>query len=381
MTALSSWDAGAACPIDIVEQVVVAKDWAFERPSDEEMAVQMPGRWCDLSFFVSWEEMLSTMQFTLSLQMRVPGARRTAVYETLALINDKVWMGHFSVWQEEGLLVFRHALPMRGSHAPTQEQVEDVIQNALMECERFYPAFQYVLWGGKSPAEVFERLGDAAAAAHHAALAARPAAIAEMRDPVWREVEAAGASRRWYAIRGKRHLDEGRLGEAVAELSVAVAQGQTDPLIWLNYGTALAALERTREAVEALETALTLATAADTAVALDNEITALILNNLGVAQFRRGQVLTAEERFRQALAVDPTSERAVANLAAVLATRRRLAEAIALIEEALAERPSPMLERLQRVLPLRPAEPVLGIPDAAASADTEPGAARGISPP
>lgn len=153
MTAMTVWDAGVSSPIDIVEQVVVAKEWAFERPSDEEMAVQLPGRWCDLSFYVSWEEMLSTIQFTLSLQMRLTETRRAAVYEMLALVNDKVWMGHFSVWQDEGLLVFRHALPMRGSNAPTQEQVEDLIQNALMECERFYPAFNYVLWGGKSPAD------------------------------------------------------------------------------------------------------------------------------------------------------------------------------------------------------------------------------------
>ena len=166
MAAMTVWDAGVASPIDIVEQVVVAKEWAFERPSDEEMAVQLPGHWCDLSFYVSWEEALSTIQFTLSLQMRVPDAKRSTVYEMLALVNDKVWMGHFSIWQEEGLLVFRHALPMRGRSAPTQEQVEDLIQNALMECERFYPAFQYVLWGGKEPGEalavaMIETVGEA----------------------------------------------------------------------------------------------------------------------------------------------------------------------------------------------------------------------------
>lgn len=153
MTALSVWEAGGISPIDIVEQVANAKEWAFERPSEEEMAVQLPGNWCDLSVYVSWEDILNTVQFTVSLQLRVPDTKRTAIYEMLALANDRVWMGHFSVWQEEGLLVFRHALPMRGSEGLVQEQVEDVIQNALLECERFFPAFQFVLWGGQSPAE------------------------------------------------------------------------------------------------------------------------------------------------------------------------------------------------------------------------------------
>ena len=33
------------------------------------------------------------------------------------------------------------------------EQVEDMIEVALTECERFFPAFQYVIWGGKDPTE------------------------------------------------------------------------------------------------------------------------------------------------------------------------------------------------------------------------------------
>ena len=37
--------------------------------------------------------------------------------------------------------------------AGSAEQVEDLVDIALSECERFYPAFQLVLWGGKSPLE------------------------------------------------------------------------------------------------------------------------------------------------------------------------------------------------------------------------------------
>ncbi len=156
MTATLAWEAAASSPIDVIEQIVSANDWAFERPNDEEMAVQLPGRWSDLNFYVSWEEALTTMQFTLSLQMRVPSIKRPLVHELLAMINDKVWMGHFTVWQDEGLLVYRHALPLRDTEGPSHGQMEDLIQNALDEVERFFPAFQYVVWGGKSPSEAME---------------------------------------------------------------------------------------------------------------------------------------------------------------------------------------------------------------------------------
>ena len=33
------------------------------------------------------------------------------------------------------------------------ESLEDMVDIALTECARFFPAFQFVLWGGKSPAD------------------------------------------------------------------------------------------------------------------------------------------------------------------------------------------------------------------------------------
>ena len=34
-------------PIDIVEQLVEFNEWTFDRRSNEEMAVQVRGSWCD----------------------------------------------------------------------------------------------------------------------------------------------------------------------------------------------------------------------------------------------------------------------------------------------------------------------------------------------
>ena len=32
-------------------------------------------------------------------------------------------------------------------------QAELLVESAIDECERFYPVFQFVLWGGKTPKE------------------------------------------------------------------------------------------------------------------------------------------------------------------------------------------------------------------------------------
>ncbi|NQU56466.1 MAG: hypothetical protein HQ513_04470, partial [Rhodospirillales bacterium] len=38
-------------PLDIIEQIVDDNDWISDRRSDQEMAVQVPGHWCDYSMF------------------------------------------------------------------------------------------------------------------------------------------------------------------------------------------------------------------------------------------------------------------------------------------------------------------------------------------
>jgi len=151
MTRLSlSGEPAEPHPLDIIEQLVEYNDWAFDRRNDEELAVQAPGRWCDYSLHFAWNDAVDAMHFTCAFDMRVPFEKRTPITELLALVNERLWLGHFCIWTEEGLPMFRHALPMRGTARPTLEQVEDLVDTALTECERFYPAFQYVVWGGKT---------------------------------------------------------------------------------------------------------------------------------------------------------------------------------------------------------------------------------------
>ena len=56
----------------------------------------------------------------------------------------------------------RHALHLHlrpegaGAAAASAESLEDMVDIAITECERFYPAFQFVLWGGKSPADALQ---------------------------------------------------------------------------------------------------------------------------------------------------------------------------------------------------------------------------------
>jgi len=152
----TSQDHLADNPLDIVERIVEVNDWIFDRRSDQEMAVQVPGTWCDYSLYFAWNEEMEALHFTCAFDMRISDDQKPRVHELLALVNDRMWLGHFGMWSDEGLPMYRHALPLRGAKGPAIEQMEDLVETAVLECERFYPAFQYVIWGGKQAQDAIE---------------------------------------------------------------------------------------------------------------------------------------------------------------------------------------------------------------------------------
>jgi hypothetical protein len=156
----------AANPLDILEQIVTANDWVFDRRTDEEMAAEAPGQWCDYGLYFNWSHEISAMHFTCTFDLKVPEKRRAALYELLALANERLWIGHFGMNSEDGMPVFRHSVLLRGAPGASAESLEDMVDIAITECERFFPAFQFVLWGGKAPndalaAAMLECVGEA----------------------------------------------------------------------------------------------------------------------------------------------------------------------------------------------------------------------------
>lgn len=146
----------SANPLDVLEQIVAANEWAFDRRSDAEMAAEAPGKWCDYGLYFSWSHEISAMHFSCAFDLKVPPGRRDKLFELLALANERLWIGHFGIDSDDGVPVFRHAVLLRGAPGASAESLEDMMDIALTECERFFPAFQFVLWGGKAPSEALQ---------------------------------------------------------------------------------------------------------------------------------------------------------------------------------------------------------------------------------
>ncbi len=92
------------------------------------------------------------MQLNAYMNIKIPPRQRLQVTNAITLMNERVWLGHFEIWSEEQVPVFRVVLPLRGAKLH-EEQLVDIMAAIAEETERFFPAIQWIVWGGKTPEE------------------------------------------------------------------------------------------------------------------------------------------------------------------------------------------------------------------------------------
>jgi len=161
----ADYDREDAAPIDMLESYFAAHGWEHER-QDDEVVAKVKGSWTQYELRALWREDDSVIQFLAFPDVRVTEDRRVSIYEAIGLINEQMWVGHFDLWTSEGMVMFRHALMLSGGVEASGKQCEALLDNALEACERYFSAFQFVVWAGKPAREalsaaMFETSGEA----------------------------------------------------------------------------------------------------------------------------------------------------------------------------------------------------------------------------
>lgn len=139
-------------PIDLLERLATAHGWAIDRTNADEVSMVIGGSWTDYHLSLNWRDDLEALHLACAFDFKVPDNRLNEMYKLIAQINEQLWLGHFDLWAQEGLVMFRHALLLNGAVA-TPEQSEAMLRAALEACERYYQAFQFVVWAGKESRE------------------------------------------------------------------------------------------------------------------------------------------------------------------------------------------------------------------------------------
>ena len=143
-------------PLDIVEHMARANEWPFERTNESEVTLLVRGKWTDYQVSFSWMTGLEALHLACAFDIKVPERSQAEVQKLISLINAQLWVGHFDLWPQDGMVMHRHSLVLSGGMEASRRQCEVLLSSALDACERYYPAFQFVVWSGEGAKEAME---------------------------------------------------------------------------------------------------------------------------------------------------------------------------------------------------------------------------------
>ena len=133
-------------PLDLLEEIIITKHWPCNRTNKDELISEIKGNLGAYRIYFAWSEEINAVSLTISFDMKVHQTMRPQMNELLSLINENLWIGHFDITSKSGIPAYRNTYLFREKSLENLKILEDILEIGISECERFYPAFQMVLW-------------------------------------------------------------------------------------------------------------------------------------------------------------------------------------------------------------------------------------------
>ena len=126
-------------PLDVVERIAAINDWSFERAGDDEITMLVGGKWTDYQVSFTWMHDIEALHLACAFDLKVPERRRGEVQQLIALINEQMWVGHFDLWTQDGMVMFRHALVLAGGVEASGQQCEALLVDRARSLRALFP--------------------------------------------------------------------------------------------------------------------------------------------------------------------------------------------------------------------------------------------------
>lgn len=129
-------------PLDGVEDILAGYNWSFNRMNEDELTVEVAGKFCKYTLIFLWQPDMKAMQFWARYDIEIHDSNASQIGKALMSINENLWMGHFEIPQETTTPAFRYTHLINPAAQNTYEPMEEIVDIALTQCEKFYPAFR-----------------------------------------------------------------------------------------------------------------------------------------------------------------------------------------------------------------------------------------------
>lgn len=133
-------------PLIHLTETANIKEWHAQRLSIDELVIDIKGDWGVYKFSFSWDETSEYLTLSIYFDLYFGKKANDGFYELLNTLNRKSALGHFEFIPELFKPSYCYALYLPNSSYYAHEYFEDLIDDVLSDCDRFYPALRGYLY-------------------------------------------------------------------------------------------------------------------------------------------------------------------------------------------------------------------------------------------
>ena len=143
-------------PIDLLEDALINYNWPYNRTDSNTLFAEAKGNWCDYHLTLAWSRDRKLLQYSWLYNIKINHDKYNLIYQLINKINLSLPNGHIELWDEEGMIMYRNSEITNREIGIDPSEIDFILSSCLKECDKYYPAFQFVLWGKKSPVQALE---------------------------------------------------------------------------------------------------------------------------------------------------------------------------------------------------------------------------------
>jgi hypothetical protein len=141
-------------PLDIIERIAAHNHWSFDRAEEDEISISVAGGWSEYNIAFTWLAEVEALHVACAFDLKVPSCAPRAGENGLTLMA--VQLG--PAGEQNGMPKYDHPVIRPNVEVPDPELFIDERNERgklrkARACERYYQAFQFVAWAGKTGPE------------------------------------------------------------------------------------------------------------------------------------------------------------------------------------------------------------------------------------
>ena len=143
-------------PIETAAELALFYNWDSDRINDNTISIYISGDWSQYSINIEWDGVDSVLKLIAVYEMDILKKRIQALNEAINEINYYCWTGFFTFDHEQKLMLWKYGLATEEDWFIDTDCLDNIIQTAIANCEKFYPCFQTVGWSDSNIDEAIQ---------------------------------------------------------------------------------------------------------------------------------------------------------------------------------------------------------------------------------